>query len=284
LFITLFLPKDCHLAARSEATAESGRSARNCSGKADRESNTVLPARNSPHGNSVNVTFVDATFVKEYRITIYFDLVTVGPETEAEDSSMKSRSMSDAVIEAGMVRHSKAANPVERHWSPEAAGANGGARPGTATENTSPLPGSVAACPATAASALSIRAENVLKELAAELIGEHPPKGRWIPPEKLLRKLTFAQLQTTRNCGPQTTAEIVAWAGLRGVVIRPPLHAGKSLPVMWRDLVARFSSGESTRAEIAEALQRSARRNNTRIPVAFQELLLTLLNSTGKQP
>jgi hypothetical protein len=192
---------------------------------------------------------------------------------------MKGRGMSDAVADAGMVRHSKAANPEQRHRWQEAARR---ARPGTTTENTDPLPGG--ACAARPASALSIRAENVLKELAAELIGERPPKGRWIPPDRLLRRLTFRHLQTARNCGPQTTAEIIAWAELRGVAIRPPLHAGKSLPVMWRDLVARFSSGESTRAEIAEALRRSARRNNTRIPVAFQELLLELLNSTGNWP
>src|SRR4051812_37640081 len=38
---------------------------------------------------------------------------------------------------------------------------------------------------------LSVRAENVLKELAVELTGEIPPKGRWAPPSKLLGKLTF---------------------------------------------------------------------------------------------
>ena len=112
-----------------------------------------------------------------------------------------------------------------------------------------------------------------------ELTGECPPKGRWIPSNKLLRKLTFRHLQTARNCGPQTIDEIVEWAGLRGVAIPLPFHAGKSLSAMWRDIIAGFSSGELTMAEIAEALERSARRKNTKIPVAFQNLLLKVLKS-----
>jgi hypothetical protein len=140
----------------------------------------------------------------------------------------------------------------------------------------------VAASPDMPRAALSVRAENVLKELAMELTGECPPKGRWIPSNKLLRKLTFRHLQTARNCGPQTIDEIVEWAGLRGVAIPLPFHTGKSLSAMWRDIIAGFSSGDLTMAEIAEALERSARRKNTKIPVAFQNLLLKVLKSSGK--
>ena len=140
-------------------------------------------------------------------------------------------------------------------------------------------------CQETAASAaaseqpagLSIRAENVLKELAVELTGETPAKGRWIPSGALLEKLTFRHLLTARNCGPQTTAEIVRWAESRGVVINRPSHAGKSLSATWRDLIVRCSRGEFTKAEIVEALEKSARRRNTRIPVAFQIILLQML-------
>jgi hypothetical protein len=155
-------------------------------------------------------------------------------------------------------------------------------RLGTRSESIRPIPQDFAASPAAPPIPLSVRAENVLKQLAMELTGECPPKGRWIPPDRLLLKLTFGHLQTARNCGPQTIAEIVGWAELRGVTIRPPSHAGKSLSNMWQDLVARISSGEFTTAEIAEALERSARRKNTQIPVAFQNVLLKVLNSTRK--
>jgi hypothetical protein len=121
-----------------------------------------------------------------------------------------------------------------------------------------------------------------LKELAAELTGEDPPRGRWVPPSTLLRKLGYSDLQTARNCGPQTTDEIVQWAGSHGVVIERPLHTGKSLTAMWRDIVANASAGEFTKAEIAEALEKSLRRKNTRIPVAFQTLLVKVLNAAGK--
>jgi hypothetical protein len=130
---------------------------------------------------------------------------------------------------------------------------------------------------------LSARAENVLKALAAELTGEDPPRGRWVPSSNLLRKLSYKDLQATRNCGPQTTAEIVRWAGSQGVIIERPFHAGKSLSAMWRDIIARSSTGQFTRAEIAEALEKSLRRKNTRIPVAIQNLLVKALNDTGKQ-
>jgi hypothetical protein len=129
---------------------------------------------------------------------------------------------------------------------------------------------------------LSGRAENVLKEWAAGMTGEDPPRGRWTPPGDLLRKLRFSDLATARNCGPRTVDEIIGWARSQGVVIQRPFHAGKSLSAMWRDIVAKASAGEFSRAEIAEALERSARRKNTRIPVAFQTILLKALNAAGK--
>lgn len=126
---------------------------------------------------------------------------------------------------------------------------------------------------------LSVRAINVLKELAVELMGETPPHGGWTPPPELARQLTFKRLLTTRNCGPQTLSEIVKWAERQGVTIEPLFHTGKSLSVMWRDVSARFSSGETGRAEIIQALEKSMRRRNTRIPVAFQAIILQLLTS-----
>jgi hypothetical protein len=126
---------------------------------------------------------------------------------------------------------------------------------------------------------LSVRAENVLKELAAELSGETPPKGRWVPPADVLAKLTLRRLMMARNCGPQTTDEILRWAESRGVAIPRPVHAGKSLSATWRDLILRCSKGEFSKAEILEALEKSARRGNTRIPVAFQTILLQILSS-----
>ena len=151
------------------------------------------------------------------------------------------------------------------------------------TENGSAAVNDVsAAAPIPKRAELSVRAENVLKELAAELTGEISPKGRWVPSRELLEKLTFGHLFTARNCGPQTTDEIVRWAKTRGVVIQAPFHAGKSLSATWRDLIVRFSTGEITKAEIAEALERSARRRNTRIPVAFQNILWKMLSSAGE--
>lgn len=198
----------------------------------------------------------------------------------------------------------KAANATERHSWQERAGVDAahddtgavsqaaiamrqtnppsaeGAR--TGPENVASMLKSVAAVPAAPHDGLSIRAENVLKELAAELTGETPPKGRWTPSCELLRKLTFRDLLTARNCGPQTTDEILRWAGSQGVIIQQPFHAGKSLSAMWRDIIARYSRGEFARAEIAEALQKSTRRKNTRVPVAFQSILVKILTSTGK--
>jgi hypothetical protein len=76
---------------------------------------------------------------------------------------------------------------------------------------------------------LSVRAENVLKELAVELACEYPPQGRWLPSDRLLERLTFKHLSTARNCGPQTTAEIIDWAQAKGKTIQRSFHAGRSL-------------------------------------------------------
>ena len=131
---------------------------------------------------------------------------------------------------------------------------------------------------------LSVRALNVLKELAPELIGQTPPKGAWVPPDDLLQRLTVRHLMNARNCGLQTAREIVDWARTRGVSIRLPVYAGKSLSEVWASLVARASVGKLTRAEIAEALEKSIRRKSARVPVAFQIILLEMLNSTYDQP
>jgi hypothetical protein len=129
---------------------------------------------------------------------------------------------------------------------------------------------------------LSVRAENVLKVLAVELTGEIPPQGRWTPSDLLLQRLTYKHLSTTRNCGPQTTAEIINWAGARGIIIRRSFAPGKSLSAMWQDAIARFARGEISKAEVAEALERSMRRRNTQIPVALQNILLQLIRSSNE--
>jgi hypothetical protein len=129
---------------------------------------------------------------------------------------------------------------------------------------------------------LSVRAVNVLKELAVELAGENPPKDGWIPSDLLLQRLTYRHLSTARNCGPQTTAEIVQWAQARGKVVRPSFRVGKSLSAMWQDAVTKFSTGDISKAEVAEVLEHSARRRNTRIPVAFQRMLLQLVKSSNE--
>src|SRR5690242_16415350 len=129
---------------------------------------------------------------------------------------------------------------------------------------------------------LSIRAENVLKNLASELTGETPPKGRWIPPARLLRSLSYSDIVGARNCGPQTVDEILRWARSQGVIIKRPFHAGKSLSAMWRDLIAKSTTQDYTIEEIAEALEKSVRRKNTRIPVGFQNILMNLLSTAAK--
>jgi hypothetical protein len=130
---------------------------------------------------------------------------------------------------------------------------------------------------------LSVRALNVLKQLAPELIGQNPPKGVWVPPDELLRRLTARHLLTARNCGLQTAGEIIDWARTRGVSIRLPRYAGKSLSEIWGSLIARASAGKLTRAEIAEALEKSIRRKSVRVPIAFQIILLEILSSTYDQ-
>jgi hypothetical protein len=128
---------------------------------------------------------------------------------------------------------------------------------------------------------LSMRAQNVLKILSVELTGEDPPRGRWVPSDVLLQRLTYQHLSTARNCGPQTTAEIVQWAQARGTSISRSFQAGKSLSAMWHEIVAKVSRGEISKKEVAEALEKSARRRNTRIPVAFQRMLLRLVDTSN---
>jgi hypothetical protein len=137
--------------------------------------------------------------------------------------------------------------------------------------------------PAAMPTRLSVRAENVLKELAMELIGESPPQGRWLPPDLLVQRLTYRDLSTARNCGPQTTAEIIKWAHTRGTIIERPFHPGKSLSAMWQYTITKFSEGEISKDEVAEVLEKSTRRGNTRIPVAFQRMLLQFVNSSKWQ-
>lgn len=127
---------------------------------------------------------------------------------------------------------------------------------------------------------LSIRAVNVLKELAVELLDEVPPKVGWTPPDDLLRLITARHLATARNCGRQTMREIIDWAATRGISIPSPHHAGKSLSEVWGDLVERASAGHLTKSEITEALEKSIRRRSPRIPVAFQIVLLKILSSS----
>jgi hypothetical protein len=126
---------------------------------------------------------------------------------------------------------------------------------------------------------LSVRAINVLKELAFALTGECPPKGTWTPPDDLLRLLTARDLATARNCGLRTAREIVEWANSRGVSIQSPIFAGKSLSEVWGSLITRASVGQLTRCEITEALEKSIRRKSVRIPVAFQLVLLKILST-----
>ena len=127
---------------------------------------------------------------------------------------------------------------------------------------------------------LSVRAQNVLKELAVDLTGEQPPKGSWSPSRELLRVLTAERLATARNCGPHTMREIVDWAQGCGVTIKPVIPPGGSLSQMWAELITNASTGSLTSAEIAGALQRSIRRKSVRIPIAFQVILVKILLSS----
>lgn len=125
---------------------------------------------------------------------------------------------------------------------------------------------------------LSLRAINVLKMLSDEIMGEVPPRDDWTPSDELLRKITVERLSIARNCGPRTVDEIVRWAEARGITIQRLLHVGKSLSDTWRDLGDRFASDELTKAELAEALERSVRRKSTKIPVMIQRVLLKYLS------
>ncbi|WP_354230807.1 hypothetical protein [Bradyrhizobium sp. F1.4.3] len=127
---------------------------------------------------------------------------------------------------------------------------------------------------------LSVRAQNVLKELAVELTGEQPPKGKWSPSRELLLALTAERLATARNCGPHTMHEIITWAQGCGVTIKPVIRPGGSLSEMWAGLIANASAGALTSAEIVGALQRSIRRKSVRIPIAFQVILVKILLSS----
>jgi hypothetical protein len=131
---------------------------------------------------------------------------------------------------------------------------------------------------------LSVRAINVLKILADDIMGESPPREAWIPPEDLLRRITVERLSIARNCGPRTVEEIIRWAEARGVTIQPVFHAGKSLSETWRSLGARFAAGELTKAELAEALEKSVRRKSTKVPVTIQRILLNYLDRVGDDP
>ena len=127
---------------------------------------------------------------------------------------------------------------------------------------------------------LSVRAQNVLKELAVELTAEQPPKGNWSPSRELLFALTAERLATARNCGPHTMREIIDWAQGCGVTIKPVIPPGGSLSQMWAELISNASAGALTSAEIAGALQRSIRRKSVRIPIAFQVILVKILLSS----
>lgn len=150
------------------------------------------------------------------------------------------------------------------------------------TKAPSAVPSDGSAVATTYSRGLSVRAVNVLKLLAAEMTGDSPPRENWTPPNALLREITAKRLLTARNCGHQTTHEIIQWARSRGVTIQPLLHSGKSLSEMWRDLNTKFMAGEFTKAELAEALERSVRRKSTKIPLTVQKLLLRLLSTAGE--
>ncbi|CAN5412404.1 hypothetical protein BH10PSE11_BH10PSE11_02000 [soil metagenome] len=127
---------------------------------------------------------------------------------------------------------------------------------------------------------LSGRALNVLKLLAPEFTEEIPPRGPWIPSAALLRKITMKHLSLARNCGPQTADEIANWAASRGVTIQPVFQGGRSLSAMWRNLEEKFAAGKLTNIELREALEKSVRRKSTKIPLALQVILLSLLSSS----
>jgi len=179
----------------------------------------------------------------------------------------------------------EAARPVEgneQRTTPQSGEASRAPEPrNRSTAERGPPVGSVQAKRAPAPmKRLSVRAQNVLKELAVELTGEQPPKGDWTPSRDLLRALTAERLATARNCGPHTMREIVDWAQGCGVTIMPVLRPGGSLSEMWAGLIANASAGSLSGAEIVSALQRSIRRKSVRIPIAFQVILVKILLSS----
>ena len=76
------------------------------------------------------------------------------------------------------------------------------------------------------------------------------------------------------------TTEIIKWLRVRGIII--PFNAGRSLSAIWQDIIAKFSAGEISKAEIAEALEHTVHRKNTRIPIAVQKMLLQLIRSSDE--
>jgi hypothetical protein len=153
---------------------------------------------------------------------------------------------------------------------------------GRTSEAPSMVPSDGSAVTSLYSCGLSVRAVNVLKLLAAEITGDSPPRENWSPPNTLLRKLTAKRLLTARNCGPQTTDEIIQWAKSRGITIQPLFHTGKSLSDVWQDLSTKFVAGEFPKAEVAEALERSVRRKSTKIPILVQKILLKFLSTAGE--
>jgi len=157
-------------------------------------------------------------------------------------------------------------------------------QPIAAEPRLSRSPGTITAFPQAQPGALSNRALNVLKMLAAELLGECPPPENWTPSDALLRRVTFKHLATARNCGPHTIGEIIRWGASRGVTIQRPALTGKSLSASWKQLAAKFAEGSLAQAELAEALEKSVRRKSSSIPIAIQKILLHFLTAPGKQP
>ena len=126
---------------------------------------------------------------------------------------------------------------------------------------------------------LSVRAQNVLKELAVELTGEQPPKGTWTPPRELLLTLTAERLATARNCGPHTMREIVDWAQACGVTISP---AAK---------IASRAGGEARRASAHGRERRASRYHDhvvghtrcPRAPTAPERAAVTRASSARRR-
>jgi hypothetical protein len=87
-----------------------------------------------------------------------------------------------------------------------------------------------------------------------------------------LKPVVADSLAAAGNCGPPTTAEIIWWLLARARIIQRPLQAGKSLSAMWRATIAKFSSGEITKEGEQPSVGRICRRQNYRMPVAFNRL------------